>query len=267
MPQIDGVELARMIRQCRRHLSLPIAFLSAEDDLEAQLRARRFGGDDFISKRTDPSLLVRQVEMRLDRARVLRKMIERDGLTGLVNHTRFCERIAHELERCRRTGAECALVMIDLDHFKVVNDSWGHQAGDLVLRRLASELTSWLRRIDVVGRYGGEEFAALMLDTTPAQAMPVIDAFRRHFAGLDMATREGTFRVTFSAGIAGSAGAAGVPGFIAAADAALYLAKKTGRDRVATASSVAPARPTKAGTPERRHPGLRRRSGAALASH
>lgn len=238
MPEANGIEVARMIRQDRRYLSIPVVFLASDDDTETQMRARRFGGDDFISKRVDPALLLRLVELRVDRARVIRALIERDGLTGLIDHQRFIERLGQELARSRRTGAECTLAMLDLDHFKAVNDTWGHQAGDLVLRRLATALTAWLRQTDVVGRYGGEEFGVLMLDTTPAQAAPVLDAFRRSFAALDIAVPGGVLRATFSAGVAGGHAAADAAALISAADTALYRAKSAGRDRVVVAEAT-----------------------------
>lgn len=262
MPQVNGIDLARMIRLNRSQLLVPIVFLSADGDTETQMRARRFGGDDFISKRIPSDLLARLVELRVERARVLRALIERDGLTGLVDHLRFVERIGQELARSRRTGSDCTLVMIDIDHFKTVNDTHGHQAGDLVLRRLASALVAWLRRTDVVGRYGGEEFGVLMLDTPPDRAAPVIEAFRRHFAGLEMVAADARFRVSFSAGIAGSRPGSDTATLIAAADEALYRAKSEGRDRVVlserrieplhAAPLVAAARPATAPRPRRR---------------
>jgi diguanylate cyclase (GGDEF)-like protein len=238
MPHVGGIDLARMIRLDRRHLSVPIVFLSGGGDIETQMMARLFGGDDFLSKRTRRDLLARLVELRVERARVLRALIERDGLTGLVDHRRFVERIGQELSRSRRTGSEGSLVMIDIDHFKAVNDGWGHQAGDLVLRRLATALVSRLRRTDVVGRYGGEEFGLLLLDTPPERAAPVVDEFRRHFAGLDMVFGDASFRVTFSAGIAGMGRAEDTAMLVAAADAALYRAKAAGRNRVAVDGQV-----------------------------
>lgn len=267
MPQIGGIELARMIRQSRRHLSVPIVFLSGEDDAETQMAARRFGGDDFISKRTDRNLLVRLVELRVERARVLRSLIERDGLTGLIDHSRFLERVGQELERGRRTGSNCTLAMVDIDNFKTVNDTWGHQAGDHVLRRLSSALTAWLRRTDVVGRYGGEEFGVLMLDTTPDQAVPVLDSFRQHFSRLDMVARDGAFRVTFSAGIAGSTRASETASLVAAADAALYRAKAEGRDRLVVApASAGPVPQHTRSSPTEWKDGHRRTDGHAARS-
>lgn len=243
MPEVNGIDLARMIRQDHRHLSVPIVFLSAGGDTETQILARHFGGDDFISKRIDRGLLVRLVALRVERARVLRALIERDGLTGLVDHARLIERLGQELARSRRTGTVCTLALIDIDHFKVVNDTWGHQTGDFVLKRLASSLSEWLRRTDVVGRYGGEEFAALMLDTTAEQAAPVIDAFRRHFSALDLTAHGTTFHVTFSAGIADSRDSADAAAFVAASDEALYRAKREGRNRIVLAPTSARPEP------------------------
>ncbi len=243
MPHVNGIDLVRMIRLDRRHLSVPIVFLSAGGDAETQMLARRFGGDDFISKRIDHDLLARLVELRVERARVLRTLIERDGLTGLVDHLRFVERVGFELARSRRSGMPCTLVLIDIDHFKSVNDTWGHQAGDLVLRRLAAALVSRLRRTDVVGRYGGEEFGVLMLDTPADRAAPVVEAFRRHFSDCDMVLPEGTFRIGFSAGVADGRLAADTAAFVAAADGALYRAKSAGRGRVVVAEAPAPSRP------------------------
>jgi diguanylate cyclase (GGDEF)-like protein len=232
MPAASGIELARVIRQSRRYLSLPIIFLSAERDPARQLEARKLGGDDFITKPVDLRHLVSLVHMRAERARVLRSMMERDSLTGLLNHGRFKDRLAHELERCRRTAAEVSLAIIDLDHFKRVNDGYGHMSGDQVIRALSHALMAGLRRIDIIGRYGGEEFGVILLDTPPAQAGTAIDALRGRFADIAFETDGQAFSATFSAGVAGSRGHRGTDTLIEAADRALYAAKHAGRNRV-----------------------------------
>ena len=232
MPQASGIELARVIRQSRRFLSLPIVFLSAERDPRRQLEARKLGGDDFITKPVDLQHLVALVHMRGERARVLRSMMERDSLTGLLNHGRFKDRLAHELERCRRTSAEISLAILDLDHFKRVNDTYGHMSGDQVIRALSHALMAGLRRIDLVGRYGGEEFGVILLDTPPERAGKVIDALRGRFADIAFETDGQAFSATFSAGVAGSRGQPGADALIEAADRALYAAKRNGRNRV-----------------------------------
>jgi diguanylate cyclase (GGDEF)-like protein len=232
MPGIDGVELARIIRQSRLHLALPIVFLSGERDLARQLEARTWGGDDFIIKPIDPGRLVSLVRMRADRAITLRSMMDRDSLTGLLNHGRFIERLYQELERCRRIDVEMSLVLIDLDHFKSINDSYGHPSGDQVLRTLARTLSVGLRRIDIIGRYGGEEFGVLLLDTPAKAAFAVADKIRQRFSAVEFSAKTNKFFVTFSAGIAGSRGHVTPEALISSADDQMYLAKAEGRNRI-----------------------------------
>ncbi len=241
MPGVDGMELAEVIRQNRHFVSMPIVFLSAERNEDRQTAARRVGGDDFIQKPIDPRKLVDQVLLRAHRARMLRSMIERDGLTGLLNHSRFHEHLTHELERCRRTGGILSLAMIDIDHFKSVNDRYGHPCGDGVLRSLANLLTSSLRRIDIICRYGGEEFGIIFLDTEASDAVAVLDNVRQMFSASDCSTSDHSFRVSFSAGVASGRDHETAEDLVAAADRALYSAKSAGRNRVQSAmSSVAP---------------------------
>jgi diguanylate cyclase (GGDEF)-like protein len=193
---------------------------AAVDDLE---RLGRVGGRYRLV--TEALELLRDigahlVHMRAERARALRSMMERDSLTGLLNHGRFKDRLAHELERCRRTSAEISLALIDLDHFKRVNDSYGHMSGDQVIRALSHALMAGLRRIDIIGRYAGEEFGVNLLDTPPAKAGTVIDGLRERFADIAFETDGQAFSSTFSAGIAGSCGHPGVDGLIEAVDRA-----------------------------------------------
>ena len=232
MPGIGGVELAKVIRQSMHFVSLPIVFLSAERDEDRQLAARRQGGDDFIKKPVQPDMLVSLVRLRADRSKLLRSFIERDRLTGLYDQTRFKERVAHELERCRRTGSEISLAMIDLDHFKQVNDVHGHGTGDDVLRTLADLIGTSLRKIDIVGRCGGEEFGVILLDTGLEDAARTVNALRERFSHIAFPGRQAPFRVTFSAGLASSRDCGDIAMFMATADTALYSAKRNGRDQV-----------------------------------
>jgi diguanylate cyclase (GGDEF)-like protein len=232
MPGVDGIQLAKIIRQARQHIAVPIAFLSAEQDVDRQLEARRFGGDIFIKKPVDPKNLISLVRLRADRSRVLRSMIERDSLTALYNHGQFKERLTQEFNRSRRTNSPLSLAMIDIDHFKSVNDRFGHPVGDRVIRGLAGLLTSRLRTTDIVGRYGGEEFGVLLLDTPLHAATIVIDGIRRIMCETTFDIGDQSLSVTFSAGIASASDIETPAQFIAAADRHLYDAKRAGRNRV-----------------------------------
>ncbi len=229
----------KVIRQSMHFVSLPIIFLSAERDEDRQLAARRQGGDDFIIKPIQPDMLVSLVRMRADRSKLLRSFIERDRLTGLFDQTRFKERVAHEMERCRRTGAEIALATIDLDHFKQVNDVHGHGAGDDVLRTLADLLGTNLRKIDIVGRCGGEEFGVILLDTGLKDAARTVNALRERFREIAFPGRQAPFRrFTSAPGLASSRDCGDIAVLMASADAALYGAKRNGRDQVRFAGAA-----------------------------
>ena len=232
MPGASGLEVAQIIRQSRQTLPLPIVFLSAERDIAAQTQARQIGGDDFIPKPVDLTHLAATVRMRAERALALRQIMERDSLTGLLNHARFKERVTLELERSRRTGAPLSVALIDIDHFKQVNDTHGHQTGDRVIQALSQCLVGGLRRTDVVARYGGEEFGLLLLDTPVAAAESVLDRIRVRFSQIGHAGDETSFKATFSGGIAGTRKGTDSTAMIAAADAALYGAKRAGRNRI-----------------------------------
>ena len=151
-----------------------------------------------------------------------------DALTGLINRREFDARLAHEFERCARSGERCSVLMCDLDHFKAVNDRFGHLVGDEVLRRVAEELLAGVRTIDAVARVGGEEMAVLLVECTVKDAYRVAERLRRAVA----THRPGEPAVTISIGLADSLGAQSASELVAAADAALYDAKRAGRDRV-----------------------------------
>lgn len=177
----------------------------------------------------------------------LRKLSERlqglsatDGLTGIANRRTFDERLAIEVARSNRYGTPLSLVMIDLDHFKELNDRFGHQAGDEVLKRVAGLIDREKRLGDVVARYGGEEFSAILPHTEPAAAMVWAERARQTIAGTEVQSEAGTFSVTASFGVVGAVpGRADPPVLIEEADQALYLAKKRGRNRVVVAGEGA----------------------------
>ena len=232
MPGCNGVELARVIRQIDGFLSTPIVYLSSENDFNTQAEAMSLCGDDFLVKPIDAAHLVSAVTMRATRARFLRSLMIHDGLTGLLNHTAIKEELAREVIRSSRLNSPLSLAMVDIDFFKKVNDTYGHAAGDRVLKSLARLLKQRLRETDIVGRYGREEFAVIMNDTDAASAAKVIDEIRTVFSRLLHLSHDKEFSVNFSCGIADLAHFSDAVSLSEAADKALYQAKQRGRNKV-----------------------------------
>jgi len=235
MPGASGQELARVIRQQDAFLSIPIVFLSAESDIGRQREAMSTGGDEFLQKPIEPEHLISAVRSRIIRYRALRALMVRDSLTGLLNHTSFKERLRAEVARARRLGKTLSVGLIDIDHFKRVNDTHGHPAGDRVIRNLSRLLRQRLRGADVIGRYGGEEFAVALVDTPLESARGVLDAIRESFAAVEQQAGTQMFRCSFSAGLAQLPPREDADALIQSADEALYRAKRGGRNRVETA--------------------------------
>lgn len=235
MPECSGPELATMIRQCERYVSVPIIYLSGEEDLDKQLHAMRQGAEDFLTKPVQPHHLVTTVRNRVQRARNLKSYMVRDSLTGLYNHTHFLQLLESASQRSQRTGLSLCLVMLDIDHFKRVNDNFGHPVGDKVIKSLALLLKQRLRNTDYIGRYGGEEFAVAMWDTDAVCAAKVINELRVRFEKMTYPGVSQSLRCTFSAGVAQWTGEPDVMQLVTRADEALYSAKGQGRNQVVIA--------------------------------
>lgn len=230
-----GLELAQIVRQFPAYTTVPILFLSTESRIELQLQARHLGGDDFLVKPLKPSQLVSAVMSRANRYRDLKKLTDRDSLTGLLNHTNILRDLEREISVAARSGAPVAFVMVDIDHFKKVNDTYGHVVGDQVLIRVTHLLRNRLRRVDYVGRYGGEEFAIVMPNTDAATACAVMNGLREASNAAEHQADGGTFKVTFSCGVATYPQFRTALDVTQAADEALYKAKHSGRNQVAAA--------------------------------
>ena len=232
LPECSGMELAKVIRQIDGLLNVPIVYLSSENDFNTQSEAMGLAGDDFLVKPIDPKRLITAVTMRVRRARLLRGLMVRDGLTGLFNHTAIKELLGREIVRSNRLKTPLSFAMVDVDFFKKVNDTYGHAAGDRVLKSLSRLLKQRLRGTDIVGRHGGEEFAVIMTDTNAPEAAKVIDEIRKVFSRLMHMSDNREFKVTFSCGIADIEHFPDVKSISDAADQALYQAKKKGRNQV-----------------------------------
>lgn len=232
MPQCTGPELAQLIRLQDEWLGVPIIYLSSETDSERQLEVLIKAGDDFLTKPISDNALIVAIFARAQRARQLAEVMTRDSLTGLLQHAHIKERLRAELERAERTEQPVSVVMLDIDHFKKVNDRHGHLIGDQVITSLANLLRQQLRKTDIIGRYGGEEFLIVMPDCPTEKACAVLNQLREAFAHFPFISGTTNFVCTFSAGISGGSKGDSVDEVIDQADQALYLSKASGRNQV-----------------------------------
>lgn len=236
MPGCSGYELAQVVRQQEAFVSLPIVYLSSEGDKTRQLQVMSAGGDDFLTKPIVPDHLIAAVTNRVQRWRVLRSYMVRDSLTGLYNHTKTKEMLDIEMTRAARQGSGLFFAIIDIDKFKSVNDTYGHPTGDRVIKSLSRLLQQRLRKVDIVGRMGGEEFAVILIDTDAENAARILNELREHFAAIVHHSGEVEFHSAFSCGVASLEDFKTAQDLNEAADRALYRAKEGGRNQVVLAS-------------------------------
>lgn len=236
MQGCNGLEVAKIIRQNKAFESIPIIYLTSETSEAVQLEAMRYGGDDFLTKPISQAQLVNTVISKAERYRGLRKLMVEDSLTGLFNHVKTKALLQQALLQGERQELPVCYAILDLDHFKHVNDTYGHTVGDRVLKTLARYLKQRLRRADVVGRYGGEEFVVVFFDASQEQALERLNSIREGFSQIYHAYDEGIFSVTFSAGVAHYPTFTNMMELMVAADNALYTAKRGGRNRVGVAA-------------------------------
>ncbi|MCW9032997.1 MAG: diguanylate cyclase [Alphaproteobacteria bacterium] len=236
MPGCNGIELAQVIRQREEFFQTPIIFLTADGGFERELLALKTGGDDFFAKPVYPELLISSIRARAERARMLSSMISRDSMTGLANHTKIKEMLGDEFARSKRFKQPLSFAMLDIDNFKNVNDTYGHWTGDTVIKSLAQVLRQRLRRSDIIGRYGGEEFAIILPNTDGDTAVQVLDKIRRGFGKVKQHSENEEFVTTFSCGVADFPTIDDPAEINKKADEALYEAKHAGRNCVKKAT-------------------------------
>jgi diguanylate cyclase (GGDEF)-like protein len=233
MSAVNPPDLARVIRQIDDFVSIPIIFLSGEDDFSKRIEALDLGGDDFLIKPIKAAHLKSVVRSRIERSRILRSYMVRDSLTNLYNHTAFRSILAQEVSRSKRQNTRISLAMLDIDHFKMVNDTYGHATGDSVLKGLSRLLQQRLRGSDIVGRYGGDELVALLIDCDEFQAFKIMDEIRIHFSEIEFSQDNSKpFYLTFSCGISTYPRFQTAEEINDSADKALYYAKANGRNQV-----------------------------------
>lgn len=247
MPDIDGIDLAKIFREHPRLLDVPILFMSTEENDRRRMHAKIQGGDDFLNKTIAIDDLLKMVRYRALRYRQSMAEKRSDSLTGLLNHNAIKDLVEAEIDRANRQNQPLSVVLIDIDHFKNVNDTYGHQAGDIVIRKLSNLLNTRLRRYDGVGRYGGEEFMITLPNTDEQTAAHLINRLRVQFGQSAIRTENGSnMFCTFSAGIASFPRFLDLTSLIEAADQHLYVAKANGRNRVVCseeALGTSPAKP------------------------
>ncbi|HVY62832.1 MAG TPA: diguanylate cyclase [Planctomycetota bacterium] len=231
---LSGLDLCRTLRTAIRWQDVPIIFITAETGVETRLAAFKAGGDDYLVKPIVNEELLARIQVRLDRARLLRERADRDALTGLMLRRAFMEGLGARLSEARRYGRPLTLCLLDLDKFKRANDTHGHLAGDRVLAGLGKLLASRFRAEDLRCRWGGEEFVLAFPGTAGEPIQGALSRVLGEFSELSFHGDKGeSFRMTFSAGMATfPADGDAAPQLLERADRRLYAAKRAGGNRV-----------------------------------
>lgn len=243
MPGTDGLTLCRILKEDDELRHIPVIFLTGTLDVETKVKAFDLGAADYVTKPFDSIELKARVRAALRTKRyhdLLTTKARIDALTGLWDRGYLDGQLSAEVSLFRRSGLPVSVLMLDIDHFKSINDTFGHPFGDLVIQQVARVINRMSRASDVACRYGGEEFCVILRNTTLDDAGLLADRIRRGIAALSFSAPNGAVAVTVSIGVSGSdalASGEGLTGqaLIEAADKALYAAKSNGRNRVESA--------------------------------
>lgn len=244
MPEFTGVEVCERVRAERHEPYIYLILLTSRTRPEDLVEGMEAGADDFLGKpvsgrelqvRVRAGARIVELQAALVEAReALRDQATRDALTKTLNRGAILEALESAIARCTRTGESLGLLMADLDRFKSINDTLGHQAGDAVLRSISARMTEHMRPYDAVGRYGGEEFLLLVPDAGRAETLLVAERLRREVAQTVVPWEDEPIEVTVSIGATCFEGREAVEPdeLVRQADEALYRAKADGRNRV-----------------------------------
>ncbi len=235
LPDVDGYAVARLMRQDPRLALVPIVFLTARTTVADEMEGLRAGGDDFLAKPVDRSHLLQVVLTRAERGRRIRELVHRDGLTGVLNHATLMAELEHAIAFSARHNEPLCFLMLDLDHFKRINDTYGHLIGDRVLMHVSTVFRRAIRSSDLIGRYGGEEFGIILRRCPAENGMVIAEKLRASLVNspfrvhdlVDVAPRVSIGVAAFNSPVERA-----VADLTADADRALYAAKASGRDRV-----------------------------------
>jgi len=235
MPYCSGIELAQIVHQQENLSGIPIIFLSSITEKSRQLEVLSYAGDDFLTKPIDPKELLATIHNRLMRSRMLRSRMMRDSLTNLYNHTLIHHQLEREIVVAERYNRNLCVALFDIDHFKGVNDNYGHQAGDKILKDLSLYLEKNVRKSDLIGRYGGEEFLIILPNTDLNEGVKIVDDLRSGFAASRHKIGTEEIQITLSGGVANYPAIKSSSDLVKAADKALYQAKENGRNQIVAA--------------------------------
>lgn len=238
MPGVDGLTLAKQLKDNEKFKNIPVIFISAKNSGEDVAEGLNTGADDYIKKPFNNSELMARISKVLDNniknAELYRKAT-RDNLTGIFNREYFFEFLSLRIRKADRENTFFSVGIIDIDHFKKINDTYGHQSGDRVLKNLTHLINNSLREYDILARYGGEEFVILMDGLERKRAASILDRIREQVSLTEL-DPDNKFHVTFSCGLTDISEAVKekdiADHLIKIADKRLYIAKSSGRNRV-----------------------------------
>jgi len=243
MPEMDGLEVLGRVRAVQTERPPYVIILTARDETSDIVAGLDAGANDYLAKPFDPGELIARVqvgrrmvamqEALIQSKQALEHQATHDSLTGMLNRRAIYDHLRKELSHAERHGDGLAVGMCDIDHFKQINDTYGHQAGDDVLSGLAQILRENLREYDLVGRVGGEEFLLIMPKKAGTDPVPLFVRLCKRVAESKIMTRSGELSITVSIGVACEETGTPVDQILKEADAALYRAKHEGRNRVA----------------------------------
>lgn len=241
MPEMSGFDVCRRLKAEADLCMVPVIFLTGSDQTEDKVKGLDLGAVDYVTKPFDAFELRARVNAALRTKHMQDLLIEHasiDPLTEMPNRRALMARLEQEWARILRHSGSLSLIMADIDHFKRVNDTLGHRAGDRVLQSVARALAAQCRQVDLPARYGGEEFAVIVPDQPPDGAHVLAERCREAIASTSIRVEDNEIRVTASFGVAGDTGLSSPVELIEQADEALYHAKHNGRNQVARVSST-----------------------------
>lgn len=237
MPKMDGFQVCELLKRDSETRDIPVLMVTAKTDTNDLHKAFELGAFDYVKKPIDEIEILARLKSALNIKQhqdMLKAMASKDGLTGLYNHALLLELLQKELLKQERQNGNVAFVMMDIDYFKKINDTYGHTSGDIVLKELAAIISNQVRTSDIVGRYGGEEFSIILTDIILEDVISLCERIRSEVEHYDFLIHDNMIHATISIGIflKGCRENCTTGEIVRRADEALYAAKNSGRNRV-----------------------------------